>query len=346
MLVTVYFHRACSHRSVTLSPAVNRVCRFLSWFLLSMDPREFAAVHRKHHAKCDTEHDPHSPANHKWWGVLFGGLWLYRREAANAQTLEKYGQGLPVDPWEGFYQRFHWLGIVLQGVLLAVLFGGKGLLLWTMMMVWIPLWAAGVINGLGHHVGYRNYQTDDLSTNLSPWGVWVGGEELHNNHHAFPSSPRFSRRRGEFDLGWAFIRLLRGLGLAQVREEAPAQDPATPTTIQSFLRDRHAWLERFQAALDAHLGPVLAEHGYARWRQLSAARDRQHRLSARRRGRLEQALAHPLLSRAHHLEMELRRFWAERGFLKADSLERWRHGARALGLAHVDDFAAGLPSPA
>lgn len=342
IMTTVYFHRACSHRSVVLADPLNRVFRFLAWFLISMDPQEFAAVHRKHHAKCDTAEDPHSPANHGWAGVLFGGLALYRRETANPQTMEQYGKGLPVDPWESFYRRFHFLGIFLLAGVLGLLLGWQGLVLWGLLMLWIPFWAAGVINGLGHHFGYRNYQTDDLSTNLTPWGLWVGGEELHNNHHAFPASARFSRRPWEFDLGWAVIRLFRVLGWASVREEADdLADQAT--TTQSFLRDRHAWLARFQEALDTHLRPALVAHGFSRWEQFSRANDRLSRLSRARRRRLEAALAHPALARAHQLELELRRFWRERGRLCAESLEAWRERARALQLSGVDAFANRLP---
>ena len=212
MLVTVYFHRAMAHRAVELSPSVLRLSRFLSWFLLSMDPQEFAAVHRKHHAHCDTQEDPHSPARFGWWGVLTRGLALYQREAANPATMAQYGKGLPVDPWEGFYRRHSNLGILVQGILWIGLLGWQGLLSWGLVLVWIPFWAAGVVNGLGHAFGYRSFDTEDLSTNLSPWGLWIGGEELHNNHHADPSNPRFARAWYELDLGWGVIRLLSALG--------------------------------------------------------------------------------------------------------------------------------------
>lgn len=359
-LVTVYFHRACSHRAVTLSPGLNRICRFLSWFLIAMDPREFAAVHRKHHARVDTAEDPHSPVFHGWAGVLFGGLGLYRKAAQDAQVIEQYGKGLPVDPWEDFYQRHRNLGILSQAALLVLLFGWHGLVLWGVLMLWIPFWAAGVINGLGHHVGYRNYQTDDRSTNLSPWGVWIGGEELHNNHHAYPASARFSRRPWEFDLGWQVIRLLRAMGLAQVRDEAShAADPVMaqanaghPVKIADFLRDRHEWLARFHQAIDNHQATLerLRAQGFSSWRKFSHKYDRLDRLAIRQRDRLNTLLAEPALARLQALEADLRAFWTVRGLANPATLAQWaeraREVAQSVSLPHLADYARAISPPA
>ncbi len=318
-LVTVYFHRAVSHRALVLKPVVHRVCRFLSWFLIAMVPQEFAAVHRKHHAKCDTDEDPHSPATHGWHGVVFGGLALYRKEAANPETIAQYGQGMVADPWEAFYRRFPNLGILLFATLLTVAFGWKGLLTWGLCMAWIPFWAAGVINGLGHHLGYRRFITEDLSTNLWPWGVWIGGEELHNNHHADPASAKFSRAWYELDMGWGWIRLLQWVGLAQVK--APPVNVASP--YGRLLQKRYEWLRQLHVSFSHDLAEPLASHGYRNWRQLSKRLAKRSRLSPSARQRLDRALVHPALAHAHHLEQSLRQMWQVRRAGAQHALEAW-----------------------
>lgn len=358
-LVTVYFHRACSHRSVVLSTNLNRVCRFLSWFLIAMDPREFAAVHRKHHAKVDTEEDPHSPVNHGWLGVLFGGLPLYQKAARDPELIEQYGKGLPVDPWEGFYQRHRNLGILLFGVLMAALFGIPGALVWGVLMLWIPFWAAGVINGLGHCFGYRNYQTDDHSTNLFPWGVWIGGEELHNNHHAYPASARFSRRHWEFDIGWQVIRLLRFMGLAQVREEAGGSSDVVllgandghPVKVSEFLRDRHEWLDRFHQAVESSQEVMshLRRAGFKSWRRLSKRSDVLARRGRQHCAELSQALSAPAVAKLREIEAELRAFWAVRGLAHPETIRQWadraRELARQFSVPRLEDYANALSPP-
>lgn len=336
MLVTVYFHRAMAHRAVELSPSVLRVCRFLAWFLIGMDPREFAAVHRKHHALCDTQEDPHSPVRYGWWGVLTRGLALYQKEAADPKTIEKYGKGLPVDPWEGFYHRNKNLGILLQGILWVGLLGGWGLLSWGLVLVWIPFWAAGVVNGLGHALGYRSFDTDDVSTNLTPWGLWIGGEELHNNHHADPANPRFSKAWYELDMGWGMIQLLSWVGLARVRK---AQESATP--LSDLLRRRYAWLREFRQALNRDAKPELRAHGFRRWRKVV-----HHNLSLRQRvqGKAQDALAHPLLARLHRLDEGLRALWAERHRPEVlnGAFESWMAEARSLNLPALNRWCHRL----
>lgn len=337
-LVTVYFHRAVSHRALKLSHGTHRVCRFLAWFLIGMVPREFAAVHRKHHAKCDTPDDPHSPVHFGWRRVLFGGLALYRREAADPQTLQQYGAGMEPDPLEPFYLKHRNLGILSFGALMLVLFGWVGLGVWALCMVWIPFWAAGVINGLGHHVGYRNFSTDDHSTNLIPWGVWVGGEELHNNHHADPSGAKFSKRWYEFDLGWGWIRLLCALGLAKVR---PTSTPASG--FAKLLQRRYEWLDEFHASLAHDFAEPLALRGYKHWKQLSAQLDELGKASsARARQALESC---PQLRRAHELERELRQLWQVRrteARQATEDFEAWVHKAREQGGQAVQAFCDRL----
>lgn len=340
VLVTVYFHRAMAHRAVDLHPAILRGCRFLSWFLMGMDPQEFAAVHRKHHAHCDTDQDPHSPVRFGWWGVLTRGLPLYREEASNPQTIEQYGKGLPTDPWEGFYRHHHNLGLLLQGVCWTGLFGFMGLLSWGLVMVWIPFWAAGVVNGLGHAFGYRNFDTDDLSTNLVPWGLWIGGEELHNNHHADPASARFSKMWYEVDLGWGVIRGLEMLGLAKVRATQQASSP-----LADLLRRRYAWLREFRHAVSRDTADVLRAHGFRRWRKVM-----QHHTSWRqhRQQKAQHALTHPLLTRVHQLDERLRALWNERQRpdVLGPAFESWLADVRSLNLPALNGWCHRLQAVA
>ena len=220
--VTVYLHRYSAHRSLELHPALKHFFRFWLWLTTAMNTREWTAIHRKHHAKCETPEDPHSPVQKGLATVLRKGAELYMEEAKNPETLRIYGKNCP-DDWieRNLYGRFPNAGIVLMLALDLMLFGVIGLTVWAVQMIWIPLWAAGVVNGLGHAVGYRNFECRDAATNLVPWGILIGGEELHNNHHTYPNSAKLSVKWWEFDLGWAWIRLLSLLGLAEVKRTAP-----------------------------------------------------------------------------------------------------------------------------
>lgn len=220
--VTVFLHRHQAHRALTLHPLVSHAFRFWLWLTTGMVTREWAAVHRKHHAKCETEDDPHSPQQSGIASVLFGGALLYRRESANEETIQAYGHGTP-DDWleHNLYSRHRWVGVHIMLAVNLVLFGLPGLAIWAAQMLWIPFWAAGVINGIGHYWGYRNFETHDASRNIVPWGIVIGGEELHNNHHAYAVSARLSNKRWEFDIGWFYIRTLETLGLATVKRTAP-----------------------------------------------------------------------------------------------------------------------------
>jgi len=222
MAVTLYLHRDAAHRSLELHPALRHFFRFWIWATSGMLTREWVAVHRKHHAYCETERDPHSPQIHGLKKVLLEGAELYKTETRNAETLEKFGRGTP-DDWieRNLYTRYRNAGIVTVVLADLLLFGVPGIIIIAVQMISMPLFAAGVINGLGHHSGYRNFECDDAATNLLPWGVFVGGEELHNNHHAFPTSAKFSVRRWEFDIGWMYICIFRAAGLAKVRKVAP-----------------------------------------------------------------------------------------------------------------------------
>lgn len=220
--VTVYLHRDAAHRSLDLHPAIRHFCRFWIWATSSMLTKEWVAVHRKHHARCETPDDPHSPVVFGLKKVLLEGAELYQVQSRNAETLEKYGRGTP-DDWveRNVYTRYRNGGVVLMAAVDLVLFGVPAITIFAIQMLTFPVLAAGVINGLGHAIGYRNYECPDASTNVSPWGLLVGGEELHNNHHAFPSSAKFSVHPWEVDAGWAIISVLRVFGLAKVSRVAP-----------------------------------------------------------------------------------------------------------------------------
>ena len=221
--VTIYLHRAMAHEAVTLHPIVSHFMRFWLWLSTGMNTKEWVAVHRKHHAYADREGDPHSPLLEGIWRMLFLGAVVYNRAAADQATLDKYGKNCPEDWIErNLYTRFKNVGIVLMLIINSALFGPLiGIAIWAVQMAWIPFWAAGVINGAAHYLGYRNYKVKDNSRNLIPWALIVGGEELHNNHHRYLTSARFSARPWEIDIGWWLIRLLSWVKLAEVNKLAP-----------------------------------------------------------------------------------------------------------------------------
>lgn len=255
--VTVFLHRHQAHHALELHPAASHFFRLWLWLTTGMKTREWAAVHRKHHAKCETAEDPHSPQVLGINRVLWGGVLLYVKEAAKRDTIERYGQGTP-DDWleRNLYSRFVLLGLTLTGVTDVILFGiVPGVLIFVSQIAWIPFWAAGVINGIGHYWGYRNWSTEDASTNIVPWGILIGGEELHNNHHAFVLSARLSNKWYEFDIGWMYIRILEALGLATVKRLAPvprfvaARPVVDLQTLQAVITNRHEVLANYTESL-------------------------------------------------------------------------------------------------
>jgi len=216
--VTLYLHRCQSHRGVEFHPVLAHAMRFWLWLTTGMTTKQWVAIHRKHHQNTDVEGDPHSPHVYGIWNLVFGGVKYYNRAGSDAAMVMKYGMGTPKDWIERkLYTPHHRLGILVMLVIDLLLFGPWGFLVWGVQMLWIPFWAAGFINGVGHWWGYRNTDTKDKSTNLMPWGIWIGGEELHNNHHADIANPKFSQKWYEFDIGWFYIRILSMLGLAKVR---------------------------------------------------------------------------------------------------------------------------------
>ena len=273
--VTLYLHRSQAHRGVDFHPVLNHFFRFWTWLTTSMITREWVAIHRKHHAKVETEEDPHSPQTRGIGKVFWQGVELYREARADRPSIEQYGKGAP-DDWieRRLYTPHANLGPTALLFVNFALFGLPGVALWAIQMAWIPFWAAGVVNGLGHWWGYRNFESADTSTNLTPWGFWIGGEELHNNHHAFPSSSRFSMRKWEFDIGWAAIKLLESLKLAKVLRVAPKLDIRPNIAVPDADTLKALLSHRFQAMTDYQRNvfvPALKEeaaHAGAKLRQL------------------------------------------------------------------------------
>ncbi|HEX5864799.1 MAG TPA: fatty acid desaturase, partial [Casimicrobiaceae bacterium] len=275
--VTIFLHRSQAHRGLDLHPVVSHFFRFWLWMTTGMITKEWVAIHRKHHARVETADDPHSPQTRGIRKVLLEGAELYRAESNNTETLEKYGAGTP-DDWveRNVYSRFTWEGVGLMLMVDLVLCGPIGLTIWAVQMAWIPITAAGIVNGLGHYWGYRNFSSEDASRNVVPWGILIGGEELHNNHHAYGTSAKLSSRWFEFDLGWTYIRCLEALGLAKVRKIAPRikfdreKLHVDLETLQSVITHRYAVLTSYARALkQAFAGEVAALRERARRGELS-----------------------------------------------------------------------------
>lgn len=261
--VTLYLHRSQAHRGVDFHPVLAHFFRFWTWLTTSMITKEWAAIHRKHHAKCETEEDPHSPMHKGIKMVFWRGVELYREARTDRESIEKYGKGCPDDFIERkLYTPHATMGPTLLLFISFALFGLPGVAIWALQMAWIPFWAAGVVNGLGHWWGYRNFETTDTATNLTPWGVWIGGEELHNNHHAFPSSAKFALRKFEFDIGWSAIKLFEAVGMAKVLRVAPSLDVRPNINVPDMETIKALLAHRFQAMTDFQrnvLKPALRE---------------------------------------------------------------------------------------
>jgi stearoyl-CoA desaturase (Delta-9 desaturase) len=279
--VTLYLHRSQAHRGVDFHPVLAHFFRFWTWLTTSMITKEWVAIHRKHHAKCETEEDPHSPMHKGIRTVFWRGVELYREARGMRADIEQYGKGAP-DDWieRKLYTPYATMGPTVLLFASFALFGFAGVAIWALQMAWIPFWAAGVVNGLGHWWGYRNFETTDTATNLTPWGVWIGGEELHNNHHAFPSSAKFALRRWEFDIGWAAIKGMEKVGLAKVLRVAPSLDVRPNIHVPDADTLKALLAHRFHAMTDYQrnvLKPALREEARAAGAKLRSLLPRRHR---------------------------------------------------------------------
>ncbi|TLX22789.1 DesA family fatty acid desaturase [Thermomonas fusca] len=357
--VTLYLHRSQAHRGVDFHPLIAHFFRFWSWLTTSMITKEWAAIHRKHHAKCETAEDPHSPMHKGIGNVLWKGADMYREARLARADIEQYGKGCP-DDWieRNLYTRFSNAGVVVLLALSVVLFGAKGVAVWAIQMAWIPFWAAGVINGLGHWWGYRNFETTDTATNLTPWAVWIGGEELHNNHHAFPSSAKFALRRFEFDIGWAAIKLLEKLHLAKVLRVAPSLNLRPNIAMPDAETLRALLAHRFQAMTDYQrnvLKPALKEEAAAAGARLRALLPRQLRkgmvddgrwLNPEARAQLQAWVdARPRIQALIEHRKRLADVLESRGHDAAErlrQLQAWCAEAEASGVRALQDYAVRL----
>lgn len=318
--VTVYLHRCQAHRALELHPLVSHPLRLWLWMSTGMVTREWAAVHRKHHAKCETEEDPHSPQTRGIGKVLWEGAELYRDAIKDAELVERYGHGAP-DDWieRHVYTRHSALGVSLMLIIDVLLFGVVGAAVWAVQMAWIPFLAAGVINGIGHFWGYRNFKSPDTSRNIVPWGILIGGEELHNNHHTFATSPKLSSKWYEFDIGWMYIRLLSMVGLAKPRALPaemvldPARNEIDADTVEAVISHKYELMALLSKSFKTHVRraqfqPAAVE----KWTEL---RKEFEAMWSRRHLSVEQAVS---------------------------NLQSWCNRAEASGIAALADFSKRL----
>jgi stearoyl-CoA desaturase (delta-9 desaturase) len=356
--VTIYLHRHQAHHALDLSPTVSHFFRFWLWLTTATVTREWVAIHRKHHAFCETEQDPHSPRCKGILTVLFGGFWLYRRESLRLETLARFGQGTPEDYLEReLYTRHRNLGIVLMALIDIALFGLPGLAIFVVQMLWIPFWAAGVINGLGHYFGYRNFETPDASTNMLPWGILIGGEELHNNHHAYMASARLSSKWWEFDIGWAYVRLLAACRLATVRRLAPRAISHTGKgnidreTARAVVSQRFLILKRYgQMVIRPALRQARRNTDRIGRRLLRQARKLITREGMPQDPRTTETINRVLLqdetlATIYHFKQQLKEVWARGTRDEPGRVERlhvWCTASEQSGIEALEQFAAYL----
>ncbi len=362
--VTIFLHRHQAHRALDLHPVASHFFRFWLWLTTGMVTKEWAAIHRKHHAKCETVDDPHSPQILGINRVLWGGVFLYVKESYNKETMERYGHGTPDDYMErNLYSAHAIWGLVLMGAADIFLFGiVPGLLILVTQIVWIPFWAAGVINGVGHWFGYRNFDAADASTNIVPWGILIGGEELHNNHHSHATSAKLSSKWYEFDIGWMYICILEKLGLATVKKVAPRPRfaDAKPVsdldtaTLHAVIANRYDVLARFAKSVKKTYAQELErlKHGSpihaASLRSLKPDLLRANALPAPEKERLVDALRHSkALETVISMRDELAALWERSNASKEQLLQEfkdWCHRAESSGIVPLAEFSQRLRS--
>jgi stearoyl-CoA desaturase (Delta-9 desaturase) len=361
--VTIYLHRHQAHHALTLHPIASHFFRFWLWLTTGMTTRIWVAIHRKHHAHSDRAEDPHSPQVCGIRRVLLTGTELYRIEARNAVTIDKYGHSTPEDWIErNVYAAHGRMGIVLMLVIDLVLFGPIGLSIWAIQMIWIPFFAAGVVNGVGHYIGYRNFATSDASRNISPWGILVGGEELHNNHHAYIRSARFSSRPWEFDIGWMYIRILEFFRLAHVRTLASMQPNSAhkkhcdTQTLTAIIAHRYdvlmAYSRAMMAATRSELKRLRADGAprLSEFRLLDPGRDMLTLASSTAPFSLgleemREITISPVLHKVYVMRQDLAMLWGHSSTSTSElvqNLENWCVRAETSGIDDLKRFATEL----
>ena len=361
--VTIFLHRAQAHRALDLHAIPAHFFRLWLWLTTGMVTKEWVSIHRKHHAKCETEDDPHSPQTRGIQTVLLTGSELYRTEAKNQETLAKFGHGTP-DDWieRHLYSRYTWQGVGLTLIVNVMLFGAIGLTVWAVQMLWIPITAAGVINGIGHWWGYRNFEAPDASTNVSPWGIIIGGEELHNNHHTYPTSAKLSVKSYEFDIGWMYIRGLEMVGLAKVRKTPPMlklgsiKPVADSKTLEAVIANRYEVMAKYakqlRGACRSELTRLKAEgaQNSAKWKDMRLAKRWLHRDEDKIPQEVKTQVANvcaqnAVLAKLVAMREELRQLWTRTNVsaeqLVAD-LQAWCRKAEESGIAALQEFALKL----
>ena len=357
--VTIFLHRSQSHRALDLGPVPFHFFRFWLWLTTGMVTKEFVAIHRKHHAKVETDEDPHSPQTRGLKKLLLEGTELYRAESKNMETMAKYGYGTP-DDWieRNLYTRYSWQGVGLMLILNLALFGAIGLAVWAVQMAWIPVMATGVINGIGHYWGYRNFESADASTNVSIWGIIIGGEELHNNHHTYPTSARFSVKPYEFDIGWMYISLMQKIGWATVKKVPPrlhlgdVKPVADEKTLEAIIANRYEVMARYAremrlackaeiAAFQGKQGDLALLKTAKRW----MPRDEDKVPESARPVLAKARAAHPVLDKMVVMREELRQLWLNRSHSReqlAADLQAWCRRAEESGIVALQQFSMKL----
>lgn len=360
--VTIFLHRCQAHRALDLHAIPSHFFRFWLWLTTGQVTKEWAAIHRKHHAKCETPEDPHSPVTRGIKKVFFEGAELYRAESKNLETLQKYGHGTP-DDWieKNIYNRFSWQGLALMLIIDFALFGVIGITVWAVQMMWIPVTAAGIINGIGHYWGYRNYDCADASRNIMPIGILIGGEELHNNHHTFGTSAKLSSKWYEFDIGWLYIRSLEIVGLAKVKKVAPQpkfvemKAAVDLETLQAVIANRYEVMAKYTKSLKSTWREELQhlrekthfEDGFLKKARTFLARE-PSKLEDGQKQHLSEVLAHSkALKTMHEMRVELSLIWERSTVSREQLLEQlqdWCHRAEASGIQTLREFSFRLRS--
>jgi len=356
--VTIYLHRHSAHHALDLHPLVSHFFRFWLWLTTGMQTKEWTAVHRKHHARCETPEDPHSPQVLGIRKIMWEGADLYKQEAKNRDTLERFGQGTPDDWMErNVYAPHSVAGIASMMIIDIALFGFIGITIWAVQMMWIPFFAAGIINGVGHYWGYRTFQPEDASRNIVPWGIIIGGEELHNNHHAYASSARLSSKWWEFDIGWMYIRTMEMLGLAHVKKTAPGIKLAPKTqcdldTVQAVITHRYEVLAKYARSLKRtcaeEIKRLKAAHAVRVDRHLVKRwlHSDEQKLSALELERMREVLSNSrVLDTVNSMRRELTALWQRSSASKEQlvrQLEDWCRRAEASGIVALQDFSRRL----
>ncbi len=358
--ITIFLHRHQAHRALELHAIPSHFFRFWLWLTTGMVTKEWTAIHRKHHAKCETIDDPHSPQILSIGKLLLEGSELYRKEAKNLETMERYGQGTPNDWIErNIYAAHSVSGVALMLIINLILFGPIGLTIWAVQMAWSPLFAAGIINGIGHYWGYRNFQPEDASRNIIPWGILIGGEELHNNHHAYATSARLSNKWYEFDIGWMYICILKSMGLAKIKKMAPklrlntTKTKCDSDTLQAVILHRYEVLAKYAHSLKKtfakemkHLREEAIQHGIdkntlKRWVLADSNTLQEHE-----RAKLNLVLSKTrTLDKVYTMREELISVWQRSTATKDElvkQLEDWCHRAEKSNIEVLEKFSRRL----